>query len=99
MPLQAGSGQVRGGVAQWPVEIAAPDQDQVHEIAREFQEQPIGRIELPLSQPAIGEPRAVAILEADFDCIGTLADTSDSQMRSRKPHRPRHPFLCFVDAG
>src|SRR5579872_1213677 len=74
MPLQARSGQVGRGIAQWPVEVAAPNQHQVHEIAREFEEQPIRRVEFPFSQPTIGKPRAVAVLETDLDHIGALAD-------------------------
>src|ERR1019366_4688465 len=61
MPLQAGMGEIDRTLIKRPVEVAAPDQDEVHEVPGEFQQQPIGWVVLPVSQPGVGEPDAVAI--------------------------------------
>ena len=55
--LQAGGSQVDRAVGERAVEIAAFYQDEVNEIARELQQQPFGRVELPVTEPVVEKPR------------------------------------------
>ena len=72
MPLQAGVRQIDGTLIQRPVDVAAADQDEIHEVAGEFQQQPVGGMVLPGSEPGIRKPDTVAIAEAQLHRGGVV---------------------------
>jgi len=59
-------GEIDGALAQRLVEVTALDQDQVEEVAGEFEQQPFARIVLPGSEQTVTEPSAVAVAEAEL---------------------------------
>ena len=98
MPLQAGVGEIDGAFVERLVEIAAPDQDEVHEIAGEFQQQPLARVVLPGPQPAVREPDAVAVAEAELHRRAPdRGCRADSRTLCTTPPFPRPPPLLSAN--
>src|SRR5438270_172455 len=74
MALEPAGRKVDGPFVQRHVEIAAPNQHEIDEIAGELEQQPFRRIVPPRAEPALGEPGTVAIAEAELDGTGAIPD-------------------------
>ena len=92
MPLQTGMREIDGTLIQRPVDVAAADQDEIDEVAREFQQQAVRRIVLPVSEPRVGKPHAVAIPETQLHGrrTGRGVPAGNRTLRT-KPRLPRPP--------
>jgi len=86
MPLQSGVSEIDGTLIQRPVEVAAPDQNEIDEIPGEFQKQPVGGVILPCPQPCVGEPDAVAVPETELHRSRLIPESPQIGLSSSMVH-------------
>ena len=68
-------GEIDGALVERLVEVAAPDQNEIHEVAGEFQQQPGRRVETPRAERPclwLGKSAGGEIMEDGDSTVRTL---------------------------
>ncbi len=74
--MQTTAGEIDCAVVERTIEIAAANQDEIHEVPGELQEQPLGRVISPDPKPGVRKKGTVAVPETKLNGSGIVPDAT-----------------------